>query len=166
MGCAINSKNTRCGEPKEIFQQVFRLQHIFFEAVRSQLDGAEVHPRQGPILGLLLDKDGISQADLVREMRVSAATVAVSLARLEKLGFVTRTRNERNQRANVLALTELGRQEALRLEKLMLDISQAALEGIGEEDQRMAATLFKQMVENIRGKYGIKEWEKEHGPDE
>ena len=107
---------------------MFRLQHVFFEAVRSQLDGAEVHPRQGPILGLLLHRDGISQADLVREMHVSAATVAVSISRLEKLGYVTRVRNQRNQRANVLALTDQGRKEAMRLERLMLDIGLAALE--------------------------------------
>lgn len=150
----------------EIFQHVFRLQHVFFEAVRSQLDGAEVHPRQGPILGLLLHKDGISQADLVREMHVSAATVAVSLSRLEKLGYVTRARNERNQRANVLALTEQGRREAMRMEKLMLDIGRAALEGFSESDKAAAASLFGQMVENIRRKYGIKEWEKEHAPNE
>ncbi|MEA5016533.1 MAG: MarR family winged helix-turn-helix transcriptional regulator [Candidatus Limiplasma sp.] len=142
------------------------MQHVFFEAVRSQLDGAEVHPRQGPILGLLLHKDGISQADLVREMHVSAATVAVSLSRLEKLGYVTRARNERNQRANVLALTEQGRREAMRMEKLMLDIGRAALEGFSESDKAAAASLFGQMVENIRRKYGIKEWEKEHAPNE
>lgn len=145
---------------------MFRLQHVFFEAVRSQLDGAEVHPRQGPILGLLLHRDGISQADLVREMRVSAATVAVSISRLEKLGYVTRVRNQRNQRANVLALTDQGRKEAMRLERLMLDIGQAALEGFSESDKIATASLFEQMVENIRRKYGIKECEKEHGPNE
>ncbi len=145
---------------------MFRLQHVFFEAVRSQLDGAEVHPRQGPILWLLLHRDGVSQADLVREMHVSAATVAVSISRLEKLGYVTRVRNQRNQRANVLALSDQGRKEAMRLEKLMLDIGQAAMEGLSESDQAMAARLFGQMGENIRKKYGIKEWEKEHGPNE
>lgn len=145
---------------------MFRLQHVFFEAVRSQLDGAEVHPRQGPILGLLLHRDGISQADLVREMHVSAATVAVSISRLEKLGYVTRVRNQRNQRANVLALTDQGRKEAMRLERLMLDIGQAALEGFSESDKIATASLFEQMVENIRRKYGIKECEKEHGPNE
>jgi DNA-binding MarR family transcriptional regulator len=153
-------------EHQDIFRNVFRLQHVFFEAVRSQLGGAEVHPRQGPILGLLLHHEGISQADLVREMRVSAATVAVSLSRLEKLGYVTRVRNQQNQRANILALTEEGRKEATRMEKLMWEIGHAALEGLSESDIAMAASLFGEMVENIMRKFGIKECDRDHASDE
>lgn len=142
---------------QDIFYNVFRLQHVFFEAVRSQLNGADVHPRQGPILGLLLHHDGLSQADLVRKMHVSAATVAVSLSRLEKQGYVTRVRNQQNQRANVLALTEKGRKEAVCIEKLMQEIGYAAMEGLSETDKQMAARLFGQMVENIIRQFCIKE---------
>ena len=138
-------------ETQALFKSVLDLQHAFFESVRSQMGNAMVHPRQGPILSLLLHQQGLSQADLRREMKVSAATVAVSLARLEKLGFVTRERNQNNQRANVLTLTEKGEEAAIRLQGVMQRVGQAALEGFSEEELLALANFFQRMERNILG---------------
>ena len=126
------------------------MQHVFFEAVRSQLEGTEVHPRQGPILGLLLHNDGISQADLVREMHVSAATVAVSISRLEKLGYVTRVRNQHNQRANALALTPHGREQAERLRAAMQRACGLALKDVPPEELIRMEILMRDMCDHLR----------------
>jgi len=132
-----------------LFKSVLGLQHAFFESVRSQMWDVPVHPRQGPILALLLHQQGLSQADLRREMKVSAATVAVSLSRLEKLGYVTRERNQSNQRANVLALTEKGEEAAMRLQEAMQQVRQAALTGFNEEELQKLANFFQRMEHNI-----------------
>jgi len=133
---------------------------------------APVHPRQGPILSLLLHQQGLSQADLRREMKVSAATVAVSLARLEKLGFVTRARNQSNQRANVLALTEKGEEAAIRLQELMQRVGKAALAGFSEDELQRLANFFQRMERNILticqhmpGPESGKEDDGRHAPD-
>ncbi|MCL1855389.1 MAG: MarR family transcriptional regulator [Clostridia bacterium] len=98
---------------------------------------------------MLLHHQGLSQADLRREMKVSAATVAVSLARLEKLGFVTRERNRSNQRANVLMLTEKGVEAAICLQGAMQRVGQAALAGFSEEELQNLASFFQRMERNI-----------------
>ena len=130
------------------------LPKLYFACLRRRMNGEEhAHPRQGPILCLLLSRDGMSQADLVRKLDVSAATVAVSIARLVRLGYVTRERNMRNQRANTLYLTEKGRAEADRMRQAMDALCGVALAGMSPEERQTLAQLVRRMEENLRQSY-------------
>ena len=143
-------------EGKRFFQKIFGVQHVFFQCLHAM--GVEhVHPRQGPILGFLLHGGEGSQADIVRKMKVSAATVAVSISRLEKLGFVTRERNQENQRANVLRLTEKGRAVAVQMEAIMKEMSEVALEGFTSEEQEAMERYCDRMCKNLQQHYKAKE---------
>ncbi|HNW85467.1 MAG TPA: MarR family winged helix-turn-helix transcriptional regulator [Candidatus Limiplasma sp.] len=135
---------------QDVFGALFELQREYLEHVRHALGDDSAHPRQGPILGLLLAADGVSQADLMRKLGVSAATVAVSVARLERLGYVRRERNQRNQRANVLALTEAGRAQAERLQQAICLTCGDALEGIAEEELACFTQVLAQMTRNLK----------------
>ncbi len=134
---------------RELFGQLFDLTRNYTDCLRQRLGGAHVHPGQGPILGLLLSMDNTSQADLVRRMGVSAATVAVSVARLERLGFVQRERNARDQRANILRLTEAGRAEALRMQSAMNAVCDGALEGFTAEERRLLEGFSLRVASNL-----------------
>lgn len=138
-------------EEERVMKQIFHLQHHFFERVRQmmgQQDG--IHPRQGPILGMLCEKEGMSQADIVRKMGVSAASVAVSIARLEKLGYVKRDRDPANQRANVVLLTQEGRDVAERTEALMNSASHEAMAGFSQEEKQTLEEYAKRMSDNLK----------------
>ena len=134
---------------RDVFEGLFELQRAYLDYVRQGLCAQDAHPRQGPILVLLLAMNGASQAELVRSLNVSAATVAVSVARLERLGYVRRERNQQNQRANALALTESGREQANRLQTAMRDACAQALRGLNEEDLTRLSTLLACMTDNL-----------------
>lgn len=134
---------------QDFFQKLFTLRQEYLDCVRHEMSGMGAHPRQGPILGLLLSMDGASQADLVREMGVSAATVAVSLARLEKLGYVKRERNQQNQRANILALTLEGRLQAQRVQQAMEQAGMLAVAGLTDAECEQFAFLMQKMIDNL-----------------
>ena len=151
-------------QAKQFFSNIFGLNRMFFHCLHARSTSESAHPRQGPILGLMLQLENVSQADIVRAMRVSAATVAVSLARLEKLGLLTREKNQQNQRANILHLTEKGRQEALEMQRIMDDIGQSALHGFTEAELTQMDAYCARMTENLRQKYGIKECGGKHAP--
>lgn len=92
----------------------------------------------------------MSQAEVARALNVTAATVAVSAARLEKLGYVARRVNEDNRRANVIALTEAGRAEARRLGDLMDRVSREALRGLTAQERAQMLRLCDVMTSNLR----------------
>ena len=55
-----------------------------------------------------------SQRDVARTLRLSPATVAVSLKTLERDGYINRTADERDQRRNRVTLTDKGRSTEVR----------------------------------------------------
>ena len=140
-------------ESKQFFFKVFGVRQMFFQCLHAKATNEQVHPGQGPILGYLLHNGGGSQADIVRLMHVSAATVAVSVARLEKLGFVTRERNQANQRANVLLLTEKGRNAAVQMEQAMEEMGRAALNGFSAEDCKAMEGYCERIIQNLQNRY-------------
>ena len=151
-------------QANRFFPQILGLHHMFFHCLHAKSSSDNAHPRQGPILGLLLRLNGMSQADIVREMDVSAATVAVSLARLEKLGLITREKNLQNQRANILRLTEKGTREALEMQRLMDEIGRTALEGFTDAEVGQMEAYCARMVQNMRQRYKMKECGEKHAP--
>ena len=141
-------------DEREMIEGFLELPKLYFDCLRRCLGNDEhAHPRQGPMLCLLLRMDGMSQADLVRELDVSAATVAVSLARLERLGYVQRERNIHNQRANILRLTQKGREEAQRMQRAMHQLCRQAIAGLSEEECALMHGIGNRMIENLHRAY-------------
>lgn len=141
-------------EKRSIFQCMAEMQRLFFDCARAQMGNrASIHPKQGPVLGFLLCRGHCSQADLVRELHVSAATVAVSISRLERLGYVRRERNKQNQRANVISLTDTGRAEALKLQAALREVSHAALMDFNAEELDTIERYCERISANLRAHY-------------
>lgn len=125
---------------------------VFFECVREQAkEACLLHPKQGPVIGVLLDHDGLSQADLVRQMGVSAATVAVSISRLEKLGMIRRVRDAGNRRAYILTLTDKGRQEGRRMREIMQRTEMLTVRGFSQNELDQMNDYCQRMLHNLQG---------------
>lgn len=139
---------------EELAASMVGIARLYFDCVGVQMGEAEhTHPRQAPILAMLLENEGMSQADLARALKVTAATVAVSAARLERLGYICRKRNASNQRANVLALTQTGRAKAQRLLEAMEAVKLAAFDGFSQEELTQLGSYCARMTRNLRGRY-------------
>ncbi|MCI6041583.1 MAG: MarR family winged helix-turn-helix transcriptional regulator [Clostridiales bacterium] len=124
---------------------------LYFEKARVEMGGEiGAQPRQAPVLGVLARGGEMSQAEVARALNVTAATVAVSAARLEKLGYVVRRRNEDNRRANVIGLTDVGRAEAKRLGELLDRVSREALAGLTEDEREQFKRLCDRVTSNLR----------------
>ena len=153
---------------RDVFETLFALQRAYLDCVRQSLQAEDAHPRQGPILVLLLAMDGASQAELVRKLNVSAATVAVSVARLERLGLVRREKNQHNQRANVLALTPHGREQAERLRAAMQRACNLALQDVPQDERIRLEALMSGMCDHLRtaaGKLAVTDEPAPENPD-
>lgn len=136
---------------RDVLDRVFELQRAYLDHMRQSLGADCAHPRQGPILCLLLQSEGVSQADLMRSLGVSAATVAISIGRLVRLGYVRRQRNPHNSRAYLLSLTADGRMQAERLRMAMRGAGEAAALGISDAELAQFCALLARLTDNLRG---------------
>lgn len=139
-------------EKQPMLWRLMGVSRAFFENVREQAkEECLLHPKQGPVIGLLLDHDGLSQADLVRQMGVSAATVAVSISRLEKLGMIRRVRDEDNRRAYILTLTDKGRQEGRRMQAIMKHTEALTVQDLSQSELDQMNDYCQRMLHNLQG---------------
>lgn len=80
--------------------------------MRYKLERLGLQRAQGMILVQLWHADGMAQNELARALRIRPATVTSTLQRMERDGWVTRRRGERDQRTVRVYLT--GKAAALR----------------------------------------------------
>jgi len=78
---------------------------------------------------------------LAEYMKVSAAAISKSLARLEKRGFIVRERCPSNRRAVFIYISEAGKEAIDRIFPQQLAIESKLLSGLGPDRERVVEAL-------------------------
>lgn len=104
------------------------------------------HPR---ILLTIDHMEGASQKELAERLRVTPASLATSLKRLEKAGFLERTIDERDSRINKIRLTAKGKEAAVACRMQLFSIDKLMLKGLDEVQQQQLAALLNHVNANL-----------------
>lgn len=110
----------------------------------------KLHPGQMEILIQMLEEGQCNQRKLVREMGCSAASVAMSIKRLEKSGYVRKEINPEDLRSTRIALTPVGRRLALESVECMKRMEDIQLSGFSEEEVSQMVAFQERMIENMK----------------
>ena len=86
----------------ETYIRVARLHRSMME---RRLDGTGVYRSQHQILMFVSDNPNVSQKELARMYGVSGATIAVSLKKLERGGYIRRLVDQEDNRCNQICIT-------------------------------------------------------------
>ncbi|WP_440945467.1 MarR family winged helix-turn-helix transcriptional regulator [Methanosarcina sp. T3] len=97
-------------DPREIFGPVVHIYRSHMEYMTKELEAYGIGSGQHDFLLVLYHKDGISQENLARMLKVSKATSTRAIQNLEKEGYVYRQRDENDLRAYKVYLTEKGKE--------------------------------------------------------
>lgn len=92
-----------------------------------------------------------SQRDVARTMRLSPATVAVSLKTLERDGYVERAADERDTRRNRISLTDKGRRAVEKCAESFRAVDERMLSGFTQAEREQLTGFFKRMIDNLGG---------------
>lgn len=63
----------------------------------------------GTILGVLDEKDGISQGDIAKLAKLRQQSVSEALVNLEKRGYIRREHSDKDKRVSLIFITDEGR---------------------------------------------------------
>lgn len=94
-----------------------------------------IAPAQFPILLELWQKDGLSQQELVERADLKQATIANTLARMERDGLITREPNPDDARSRLIMLTEQARALQQQSTEIAQAINQTALSDLSANEQ-------------------------------
>jgi DNA-binding MarR family transcriptional regulator len=110
------------------------------QRLRAAHTAHNLKPRQFQILGLLHDRGGLAQSDLVREMGVAPSILVTLLNPLEADGLVARERDAADRRRHLVTLTAAG-------EKLLASASRAQKDA----EDALFASLDDTQRQQLRG---------------
>ena len=120
-------------------------------AAESQVKKLGIHRSQHMMLMHLAHcKEPQTQAELAKAFEISPAAVTVTLQKLEKAGYVTRTAVEGNNRAKNIAITPEGMDIVRQSWELYKALDEAMLAGLTEVDLQHFADVLDRMQENLR----------------
>ncbi|MFW5629125.1 MAG: MarR family winged helix-turn-helix transcriptional regulator [Candidatus Cloacimonadaceae bacterium] len=97
----------------------------------------------------LYKKDGISQEELSTRLAIDKAATANALRSLENKGYVSRTRNPRDRRANIIIITEYARRMEEGVRKQLRNWTNFLTEDIEEESVKTMFEVLEKMVKKV-----------------
>ncbi|MBP3284586.1 MAG: MarR family transcriptional regulator [Clostridia bacterium] len=109
----------------------------------------ELHFSQIPILFSLSQLGECTQCQIAEDLGISYSSVAVSLKRLEKNGYIKRTANENDLRYNKVSLTEKGVHSANQAKETLEKIIKRKFSGFSEEEQTLLLQFLSRMEKNL-----------------
>ena len=110
----------------------------------------ELHPAQMGLLMTLFEEGCCNQRTLVKKLHCSAASVATSIKRLEKSGYVKKEDDPEDQRSTRIALTDLGKNLALESIHQIDEFGDVQLKGFSEEELRQLVDFQNRIIYNMK----------------
>lgn len=113
------------------------------------LDGTGLHRAQHRLLMTLAGTEFSSQTELAKGLEVSTATVAVSLKKLERDGYIQRTAKEEDSRANFVTLTARGEEVVQESREVFDYVEMQAIKGFTEQELVAFRRCLRHVYENL-----------------
>lgn len=136
----VNEKGTchgDCGSDSlahRVLMQYIRITKQHRSILEQGLNKTGVYRSQHQILMIMADHSNISQKEIAECLNVTAATIAVSVKKLEKGGYITRIMDQEDNRFNKLCLTERGREIVEHSRQFFMNVENQMFLGFSEED--------------------------------
>jgi DNA-binding MarR family transcriptional regulator len=99
------------------------------------------------VLVALNEHGALSQADLGRRLAIDRSDMVAVVGELERMGHVHRSRDERDRRRNVVALTEAGGQALARMDAAIDTAQTALLEPLSTTERRQLTRLLTRLAQ-------------------
>ena len=104
---------------------------------------------QPMILDYVLQHDACTQKELAEAMHISAASIAVSIKRIEKAGLITRTPDETDSRKNHLSVTQKGKDAFMEFRKICDATDEAMFRDFTPEERETLHRLLVRLHNNL-----------------
>lgn len=145
-----NCRKPRHDTPESrLLNQYMRIARKHRCVLEKRLNSTGVYRSQHRVLMCIHDHPNISQKELARMNDVTSATIAVTLKKLEKGGYISRTVDERDNRFNQITVTEKGQQVVGDSRRIFSEVEKAMFSGFTEEEFAVMSGYFDRIMENL-----------------
>lgn len=137
-------------DKKHLVWEFCRIAREHRKTVEKRVSALGIHPSQHHFLMYISKNGACSQNSIAEAMEVSASTVAVSLKKLEKGGYIERQISPEDCRSNRIVLTPKGEDVVIRSKQLFEEVDREMFESITEKQQEQLHACMEQILKNLR----------------
>jgi DNA-binding MarR family transcriptional regulator len=134
---------------KKIIHQLINFAVKHRRIMQNYLDKTGVYHAQHRLLMEISRNPNASQKDIARSMDVSASTVAVSLKKLEKGGYINKEMDEGDNRLNKITITEKGNKVVEQSKQIFDSVDRKVFEGFTDEEKTTLLVLLQKLNANL-----------------
>jgi len=127
-----------------------QLARVFSRSLQKRASTLGFSPGQFPVLLELWQEDGLTQKQLLDKLEVEQATLANTLARMERDGLIARTPHPTDKRAQIITLTELGRSLETSAVDAAAEADSALFSGFRSFERELMMEYMRLIIGNSR----------------
>lgn len=105
---------------------------------------------QDMILRLLWEEDGLTQTQIINQLKVEPPTITKMIHRMEKTGLLKRRRDPKDARVSRIFLTERGFELKGPITQVWNDMEDRLVQGMPDEEQSRLRTILQGLLSNLR----------------
>ncbi|MCR4594346.1 MAG: MarR family winged helix-turn-helix transcriptional regulator [Clostridiales bacterium] len=143
---------------KELSNNLHAFNFLYRQIVDKKLEEKGIYYGQPPILKYLSLHPNATQKDIADCLKVSQASIATSVKRMERSELIKRTADKNDARRNNLNLTDKGLEMEKIAEEIMSQTDREIFGDMKEKDIEEALTLIQKINSNTvrtAGSYGL-----------
>ena len=141
------------GSDLDLLRQIRMMDGIYrrtFHAIVQPESGTAPPHGHGKLLHALEQDGPMTQKELAARLEIRPQSLTEALVRLEQLGFITRTRSEKDKREQFVHITETGRAHSQKLQTLRRQTAEKVFCGLTEAEKQQLAALLGKVIETFR----------------
>lgn len=123
---------------------------LFAAGLARRMAPLGLAPAQFMVLLELWEEDGQTQARLVNRLDVEQATMANTLARMERDGLITRLANKADKRSRLVFLTNRARELREPAIRAATDQNNRALAGLSQTEGERFLEFLNRVIANMK----------------
>ena len=117
-------------------------------ALQARADGSGLAPGQFPVLLELWSGDGLTQRELLDRLDIEQATMANTLARMERDGLIFRKRHPTDKRAQQIFLTDKARAMEAEAKEAAAAADQSLFTGFRRFERELMLEYMRMAIAN------------------
>ncbi|MBB5263238.1 phosphoglycolate phosphatase-like HAD superfamily hydrolase/DNA-binding MarR family transcriptional regulator [Catenibacillus scindens] len=129
-----------------LFRHVWRIHGIALDNVTSSRG---IYKSQMKMLGYIFHHEGVSQRELATQLQISAPSIAVTAKKLEKMGYIRRHMDEKDNRMNVLNTTAEGRALLGQTWKAFSQVDVRMFNGFSPGEIEQLRMFYERIAKNL-----------------
>ena len=134
----------------QIAWKIRDIHHLHMQNIIGIIEEYGLHTGQPRILHTIADMNGTTQTEIANKLKISPASLAVSIKRLQKAGLLEKVTDENDLRVNQIYLTEKG--EKVQSESLadLIKSDNCLLSGFSLEEIEQLNSSLTRIYTNLK----------------